>query len=53
MNSIPSVNLKDFLSSDLSKKTRFVKSIGDAFHSIGFVALSGHFLNNKLVNENI
>jgi isopenicillin N synthase-like dioxygenase len=51
MNSIPSVNLKDFLSSDLSKKTRFVKSIGDAFHSIGFVALSGHFLNNKLVNE--
>ena len=54
-NSIPSVNLADFLSSDINKKNNFVESIGKAFEEIGFVALDGHFLdsnfNKKLYKE--
>ena len=54
-NKIPSVNLADFLSSDINKKNNFVESIGRAFEEIGFVALDGHFLdsdfNEKLYKE--
>ena len=54
-NSIPSVNLADFLSSDINKKNNFVESIGKAFEEIGFVARDGHFLdsnfNKKLYKE--
>ena len=54
-NKIPSVNLADFLSSDINKKNDFVESIGRAFEEIGFVALDGHFLdsdfNEKLYKE--
>lgn len=54
-NKIPSVNLLDFLSSDINKKNNFVESIGKAFEEIGFVALDGHFLdsnfNEKLYKE--
>ena len=54
-NKIPSVNLADFLSSDIDKKNNFVQSIGKAFEEIGFVALDGHFLdsdfNEKLYKE--
>ena len=54
-NNIPSVNLADFLSSDINKKNNFVESIGKAFEEIGFVALDGHFLdsnfNQKLYKE--
>lgn len=51
MNKIPSVNLKDFLSEDQSRKDYFVKSIGEAYQKIGFVALHGHFLDEELVNQ--
>lgn len=51
MNTIPSVNLEDFLSDDVSKKENFIKNIGQAFHEIGFVALKGHFLSTALTSE--
>ncbi len=51
MNSIPSVDLKDFLSEDPAKKGHFVKSIGKAYEEIGFVALKGHFLDDTLVDN--
>lgn len=51
MNKIPSVNLQEFLSSDENQKDKFVKEIGEAFSNIGFVALSGHFLEEQLVND--
>ncbi len=51
MNSIPSVNLKDFLSEDLVRKQKFVDEIGKAYEEIGFVALKGHFLSDNLVNN--
>lgn len=51
MNSIPSVDLSDFLSQDPAKKSHFVKSIGKAYEDIGFVALKGHFLDDTLVSN--
>ncbi|CAM1333106.1 isopenicillin N synthase family dioxygenase [Tenacibaculum aestuariivivum] len=51
MNKIPSVNLADFLSDDKNKKQQFINEIGSAYENIGFVALKGHFLNDKLVDD--
>lgn len=51
MNSIPSVDLREFTSADPARKDAFVKQIGNAFETIGFVALSGHFLEDSLVDK--
>ena len=51
MNKIPSVDLRDFLSDDPARKQKFVNEIGKAYEEIGFVALKGHFLDEKLVEE--
>lgn len=51
MNIIPSVNLKDFTSGDISTKQQFVDAIGKAYEEIGFVALKGHFLDDTLVEN--
>lgn len=51
MKKIPSVNLQDFLSDNINKKAHFVKSIGEAYQNIGFVALRGHFLDDELVKK--
>lgn len=51
MSAIPSVDLRDFISGDNARKEQFVKAIGSAFEDIGFVALSGHFLPEKLVHD--
>ena len=51
MSSIPSVDLADFISGDPVRKEKFVKEIGGAFEDIGFVALSGHFLSDELVEK--
>ncbi|WGD34496.1 2-oxoglutarate and iron-dependent oxygenase domain-containing protein [Olleya sp. YS] len=51
MNSIPSVNLKDFTSGDPVRKQKFVDEIGKAYEEIGFVALKGHFLDDNLVDD--
>ncbi|AZB21159.1 isopenicillin N synthase family oxygenase [Kaistella haifensis] len=51
MKQIPSVDLRDFLSGDPERKQKFVNEIGKAYEEIGFVALKGHFLDNKLVDE--
>ena len=51
MNRIPTVNLKDFLSEEKTKKQKFVDEIGKAYEEIGFVALKGHFLDDALIEE--
>jgi len=51
MSKIPSVDLSDFLSGDKNRKQQFVDKIGNAYETIGFVALKGHFLDNKLVDD--
>jgi len=51
MSAVPSVDLKDFISGDSSRKEKFTQEIGRAFEDIGFVALSGHFLSEELVSN--
>ena len=51
MNSIPSVNLEDFISNDSYRKQKFINEIGKAYEEIGFVALRGHFLDEKLIEN--
>jgi isopenicillin N synthase-like dioxygenase len=51
MSAVPSVDLTDFTSADPKRKEKFIKEIGQAFEEIGFVALSGHFLSEELVDN--
>lgn len=51
MSTIPSVNLKEFVSGNQEQKQKFINEIGQAFENIGFVALSGHFLSDSLVEN--
>lgn len=51
MSLVPSVDLTDFLSDDPKRKQKFIDEIGKAFEDIGFVALSGHFLSDELVDS--
>lgn len=51
MSAIPSVNLQDFVSDNPERKQKFINEIGAAFENIGFVALSGHFLSDQLVED--
>lgn len=45
---IPSLDLKEFCSEENTEKQQFVKRLGAAFHSIGFVAIRNHFLDDAL-----
>jgi len=51
MKNIPSVDLSDFLSENLTRKQKFIKEIGEAYEEIGFVALRGHFLSDELTEQ--
>lgn len=51
MNTIPSVDLIDFLSDDPLRKQKFVQAIGSAYEDIGFVSLKNHFLDDALVDN--
>ena len=51
MSLVPSVDLSDFISEDPKRKQKFINEIGKAFEEIGFVALSGHFLSDELVDS--
>ncbi len=48
MQNIPKADLNEFLSGNSRRKAAFVKKIGTAFQEIGFLALKGHFLEDKL-----
>lgn len=50
MSAVPSVDLRDFTSEEPARKQKFIREIGKAFEEIGFVALSGHFLSQELVD---
>ena len=51
MNKIPSFNLLDFLSENPHDKQKFVNQLGQAYETIGFVALKGHFLDDSLMDS--
>jgi isopenicillin N synthase-like dioxygenase len=47
-DSIPSLDLADFTSGDTNRKAKFVKQLGEAYNSIGFVAIRNHYLTDEL-----
>lgn len=47
-DSIPSLDLADFTSDDPNRKAKFVKQLGEAYNSIGFVAIRNHYLTDEL-----
>lgn len=51
LNEIPSLDLADFNSSESDRKTKFVKDLGQAFNTIGFVAIKGHGLTEKFTHS--
>ena len=48
---IPSVDLSDFLSDNQDRKNKFVKELGLAYESIGFVAVKNHQISKALIDE--
>ena len=47
-DTIPSLDLADFTSGDATKKNKFVQALGEAYNSIGFVAVRNHYLSDEL-----
>ncbi|TAE12747.1 MAG: isopenicillin N synthase family oxygenase [Bacteroidetes bacterium] len=50
-DSIPSLDLAEFLSGDAQRKQKFVADLGQAFGQIGFVAIRNHGLSDALVGK--
>ena len=50
MNSIPTVNLADFISGDPARKEAFVQQLGKAYQEVGFVAVQNHGIPQQLVD---
>jgi len=48
---IPSLDLADFMSGDQVRKQKFVEDLGAAYHTIGFVSIRNHFLNDELTRK--
>ena len=49
-NSIPVVNLSDFVNGNDTSKHQFVNQIGKAFEDVGFVAVKGHGVPQDLID---
>lgn len=47
-DSIPSLDLADFTQGDEQRKKKFVQQLGDAYNTIGFVAIRNHYLTDDL-----
>ena len=45
---IPSLDLADFTIGDPQRKNKFVQELGEAYNSIGFVAIKNHYLSDDL-----
>lgn len=48
---IPVVDLSDFLSNDASKKKAFVKQLGNAYETVGFVSVKNHTIPNEIIKQ--
>mgnify|MGYP001245390963 CR=1 FL=1 len=51
LDQIPSVDLTDFITDILNSKKTFTKELGEAFGTIGFVAVKNHYLTDDLTSE--
>lgn len=45
---VPSLDLADFTSGDVTRKNKFVQDLGAAYNDIGFVAIKNHYLTDEL-----
>ena len=48
---IPSLDLADFTSNETVVKQNFVRTLGDAFTNVGFVAVQNHGLSDRLTQK--
>ena len=48
---IPLVDLSQFETGDAAARTAFTKQLGDAFHDIGFVGVTGHGIPKDLIDD--
>lgn len=48
---IPLVNLSDFVDGDEASRQAFINKLGDAFHGIGFVGVTGHGIPKSLIDD--
>jgi len=48
---IPAVDLSKFTSGDPAKKAEFVQEIGKAFHTVGFVAVTNHGVDQETIDQ--
>lgn len=48
---IPSLDLHDFQSNNKEKRRKFVQRLGEAYHTIGFVAVKNHGLSDELTKK--
>lgn len=51
VNSIPSVDLSDFISGDPVRKAAFVEKLGKAYEEVGFVAVKNHGIPDALIAD--
>ena len=48
---IPSIDLAEFLSGDKTRKSAFVKQLGNAYEEVGFVAVKNHGVSDELITD--
>lgn len=48
---IPVLDLMQFIEGNTAQKKAFVKTLGNAFHEIGFVAIKNHGVNQQLIDD--
>lgn len=48
---IPVVNLSHFVDGDAASRSAFVEQLGQAFHEIGFVGVTGHGISEQLIAD--
>jgi len=51
MESIPVVDLADFLSNDQDRKNFFVNALGKAYETVGFVSVKNHTIPDGLIKQ--
>src|SRR5690242_3029668 len=51
METIPVVDLADFLSGDAARKKAFVNALGKAYETVGFVAVKNHTIPDELIKQ--
>jgi isopenicillin N synthase-like dioxygenase len=51
METIPVVDLADFLSDDTDRKNAFVNALGKAYETVGFVSVKNHGIPDKLIAD--